>query len=86
MKRIKAACLCQTLHFQQKEKMSYSEMVRLTDNEVETYRQTLERNHTQYRILDQIRQPDGSIILKVLKQYNQSPVGDYLNGTGESGA
>lgn len=33
MKRIKAACLCQTLHFQQKEDVPYEEAVRLTDGE-----------------------------------------------------
>lgn len=79
MKRIKAACLCQTLHFRPREELPYNEAVQLTDVEVEAYQKALERSRTKYRILEQIRQPDGSIILKILKQYNQSPVGDYLN-------
>ena len=78
MKRIKAACLCQTLHFQQKEDVPYEEAVRLTDGEVEHYKKALERSRIQYRILEQSRQADGSIVLKILKQYNLCPVGDYL--------
>jgi len=46
---------------------------------VEQYKKTLERNRTQYKIVEQTTQPDGSIMLKVIKQYNSSPVGDYLN-------
>lgn len=40
MKRVQAACICQTLHFFKKD--------------------------------------DGSIVINVIKQYNNSPVGDYL--------
>ena len=36
-------------------------------------------NHTKYKIVDETEQPDGSIIVKVIKQYNSSPVGDYLD-------
>ncbi len=43
------------------------------------YKRGLERNRTQYKIVDEAAQPDGSIIVKVIKQYNASPVGDYLN-------
>ena len=39
----------------------------------------LVKNHTQYKIVEQTEQPDGSIIVKVIKQYNSAPVGDYLN-------
>ena len=39
----------------------------------------MERNHTQYKIVEQTTQPDGSILVKVIKQYNSCPVGDYLN-------
>ena len=71
MKRIKAACLCQTLHFQQKEDVPYEEAVRLTDGEVETHKKALERSRTQYRILEQSRQADGSIVLKILANTTQ---------------
>ena len=79
MKRIKAACICQTLHFMLKEDVAHDWAVKQVEQDVEHYKKTLERNRTQYKIVEQITQPDGSIIIKVIKQYNSSPVGDYLN-------
>ena len=79
MKRVKAACICQTLHFLQKEDIPRDWAVKQTEKDVENYKKTLERNRTQYKILEQQHQPDGSIIIKIIKQYNTSPVGDYLD-------
>lgn len=79
MKRIKSACICQTLHFMLKEDTAHDYAVKLVREEVEQYKRTLDRNRTQYKILDEAEQPDGSILVKVIKQYNSSPVGDYLN-------
>lgn len=79
MKRVKAACICQTLHFMLKEDLEHELAVRLVAGEVEQYKKTLDRNRTQYRILEEAVQPDGSILVKVIKQYNTCPVGDYLN-------
>lgn len=79
MKRVKAACICQTLHFMLKEDVGHDYAVKLVEEEVAQYKRILERNHTQYKIVEKAEQPDGSIILKVIKQYNSSPVGDYLN-------
>ncbi len=79
MKRVKAACICQTLHFQLKEDSPHDFAVRQVQEEVINYKRQLERNHIQHRITEEITQPDGSIIVKVIKQYNYSPVGDYLN-------
>ncbi len=78
MKRVKAACICQTLHFMVKEDVGHDYAVKLVNQEVEHYKKNLERNHTQYKIVEQTVQTDGSIILKIIKQYNSSPVGDYL--------
>ncbi|MCD8016011.1 MAG: hypothetical protein LUG99_23205 [Lachnospiraceae bacterium] len=79
MKRVKAACICQTLHFMLKEDLGHDYAVRMVQEEVAQYKRTLERNRTQYKIVDESEQPDGSIMIKVIKQYNNSPVGDYLN-------
>ncbi len=79
MKRVKAACICQTLHFMLKEDVGHDYAVKLVNDEVEQYKRTLDRNRTQYKILEETRQPDGSIIIKVIKQYNSSPVGNYLD-------
>lgn len=78
MKRVKAACICQTLHFMLKEDVGHDDAVRLVKEEVAQYQKNLERNHTQYKIVEQAEQTDGSILIKVIKQYNSSPVGDYL--------
>lgn len=79
MKRVKAACICQTLHFMLKEDLGHDYAVKLVQDEVEHYKKDLERNHIQHQIVDQTTQPDGSIMLKVIKQYNSSPIGEYLN-------
>ena len=79
MKRVKAACICQTLHFMLKEDVAHDYAVRLVQDEVAHYKKNLERNHTRYKIVEETAQPDGSILVKVIKQYNASPVGDYLD-------
>jgi len=79
MKRIKAACICQTLHFLLKEDAERQWAKDQVKQEVEHYKQGLERNRTQYKIVEETTQPDGSVNLKVIKQYNSAPVGDYLN-------
>lgn len=79
MKRVKAACICQTLHFLLKEDLPHEMAVKLVRQEVEQYQRDLERRHTRYKIAEQSEEPDGSILLKVIKQYNAMPVGDYLN-------
>lgn len=79
MKRVKAACICQTLHFLLKEDLPHEMAVKLVRQEVEQYQRDLERKHIRYKIVEQSEEPDGSILLKVIKQYNAMPVGDYLN-------
>ena len=79
MKRIQAACICQTLHFLLKEDAPRASAVRQIREEVEHYKRSLERNRTQYRIVEEAEQPDGSIVVRIIKQYTQSPVGSYLD-------
>lgn len=79
MKRIKAACICQTLHFMLKEDLEHNWAVSMVKQEVERYKKGLERNRILYKILEETEQPDGSVIIKVIKQYNTSPAGDYLD-------
>lgn len=78
MKRVQAACICQTLHFMLKEDVEHGLAVKQVKEEVENYKNTLTRNRTQHKIIEESPQPDGSVIIKIIKQYNQSPVGDYL--------
>jgi len=78
MKRVKAACICQTLHFMLKDDLGHDYAVKLVKEEVEKYKASLEQNRTKYKIVSEETQPDGSVMIKIIKQYNTSPVGDYL--------
>ena len=79
MKRVKAACICQTLHFMLKDDIEHEHAVRLVKEEVRKYKSSLDKNQTKYKIVSEETQPDGSVMLKIIKQYNTSPVGDYLD-------
>jgi len=79
MKRIKAACLEQTIHFQIKDGISSEFAKQQVRQEYESYKAQLEYHRTQYRIIEESEQPDGSLIVKLKKQNNTQPIGDYLN-------
>lgn len=78
MKRVKAACITQTLHFLLKEDLGNDYARKLVEEEVKKYKNGLDKSGTKYRILSEEVQPDGSIIIEIKKQYNTSPVGGYL--------
>ncbi len=79
MKRIKEACICQTLHFMLKEDVGHDYAVKLVQEEIAKYKASLDRTATKYRIIEENTQADGSVIIKIKKQYNSSPVGSYLD-------
>lgn len=78
MKRIKSACLQQTIHFQLKEELGHEVAVRAVQEEYSHYRLQLDRKRTKYKIVDEETQQDGSIIVKIKKQYNDHDCGDYF--------
>lgn len=79
MKRVKAACITQTLHFMLKEDAEKDYAVRMVEEEVKKYKHGLDRAGTKYKILSESKQDDGSVIMEIKKQYNTSPVGQYLD-------
>ena len=82
MKRIQAACILQTLRFQQKEDsgLSVEAMLKLNRSEVQKYKAQLDKNKTRYKIDEESEQPDGAIIVRIRKEYNNgAPVGDYFD-------
>ena len=79
MKRVKAACICQVLHFQLKDGIDPIQAADLVQLEVAAYKSKLTATHTQFKILREELQPDGSVILEIIKQYNQNSVGSYLD-------
>ena len=76
MKRIKAACITQTLHFLLKEDVSSDYAKKLVTEEVKKYKDSLNKNKTQYKILSEETLADGSVIIEIKKQYNTSPKGN----------
>lgn len=79
MKRVKAACITQTLHFMLKDGVEQEYAQKLVQEEVRRYKEGLDRSRTQYRILSEKVLEDGSILIEIKKQYNTSPVGTYLD-------
>lgn len=66
MKRIISACIEQTQRFE-------------TEADYQTYIRGLERKHVKYKIVDKETQSENSIIIKVKRDYNSYPIGDYLD-------
>lgn len=79
MKRIKAACIIQTLHFLLKEDLDRDYAKQYVLDEVKKYKAQLKQRNTKFRILSKEIQPDGSVIIEIKKQYNNSPCGNYLD-------
>ena len=79
MKRIKYACLEQNIHFMLKEDLPQADAIRGVQNDISVYKAQLERSRTKYRIESEETQPDGSVIIRIKKQYNHYDCGDYLN-------
>ncbi len=82
MKRVKAACVLQTLIFMQKPEFGYTRerALRINHEEIEHYKALLERSKTRYVIVDEIEQEDGSILVHVKKQHNdKTDVSEYFS-------
>ena len=78
MKRVKAACLMQTLQFMAKDGYPSYYAKREIKEEYEKYLKQLERNRTKYKVVEEKENEDGTIVIKILKQYNSYETGDYI--------
>ena len=82
MKRVKAACILQTVVFAQKEDcgLTREQQLRLNRDEVSRYKATMDRSRTRYQITEETEQSDGSMIVRVRKQYSdRADVSEYFN-------
>lgn len=79
MKRIRYACVEQTIHFQLKDDLPHDIAVAAVQNEYAQYLAHLDRTGTAHRILSETTEPDGSIVVMIKKQLNSYPVGSYLD-------
>lgn len=81
MKRVKAACILQTLVFSQKPDLGYTpeQAEQLNQAEFSHYKATLARTNTRHQILSAETQADGSILVHIRKQYNDTAdVSEYF--------
>ena len=81
MNRVKAACILQTLVFMQKEDcgLSKNSIIETNQREFEHYKQTMENTRTRYQIISQEEREDGSLVVRVRKQYNdKADVSEYF--------
>ena len=81
MKRVKAACILQTLVFSQKPETGFSRdhVLKINRDEFEHYKAALERSRTRYQIDGTVEQEDGSLVVHVRKQYNdKADVSEYF--------
>ncbi len=81
MKRVKAACILQTLIFAQKPETGYTKerALKINKEEFEHYKVTLDRAKTRYQIIDTVEQEDVSLVVHVRKQYNdKADVSEYF--------
>lgn len=81
MKRVRSACLFQTLVFSQKPDSELSKAQQLEQNREEyaKYKAGLDRSGTKY-IIDDLSEQDSSVIVKIRKQYSETTdVGEYFN-------
>lgn len=79
MKRIKAACITQTLCFSNHDGETTEYAKRGIVQEYEKYKAQMEKSGAKYKILSEKTNEDGSIVIEIKKQYNTSPVGNYLD-------
>jgi hypothetical protein len=78
LKRIQAACLEQTIHFLMKEDVPKADAAQMAEAEYAHYLAQLDRSGTVYRVLEKKAEPDGSILVRLKRQYNSYRTGDYL--------
>ncbi len=72
MKRIASACLEQTIRF-----FDATGTIKPED-ELEQYKRKMDKHNTRYEILETNKESDGSIVIKIKKQYNTYSTEGYL--------
>lgn len=72
MKRITSACLEQTIRFD-----TYNDANPKDD--LKRFLELMDRKNTKYHIVDQMENSDGSVIIKIKKQYNAYKTDGYID-------
>ncbi|MDR3332076.1 MAG: hypothetical protein LBT08_05550 [Synergistaceae bacterium] len=66
MKRILSACLEQTIKFESEE-------------EHQAFIANLNRKGVKHKVVGAKSQPDNSVMVKLIRDYNRHPIGDYFD-------
>lgn len=72
MRRIASACLLQTMTFDTANDAN-------PEQEFQFFCNKLDKKHTKYVIEDKKKEADGSLVVKIRKQYNNYKTDGYLN-------
>jgi len=78
MKRIQPACLEQTIRFAMKDEIPAAEAAEMVQAEYRHYLAQMDRSRTAYKVLSEQPQADGSLVIRIKRQYNNYDCGDYL--------
>ena len=81
MKRVKAACIFQTLVFSQKPDLGYTRdhVAKINQEEFKHYQAAMDKAKIRYQIVAADEQDDGSLVVHVRKQYNdKADVSEYF--------
>jgi hypothetical protein len=78
MKRILSACLLETIHFKLKDGLEPEEAAKFVREELAHFKAHMNHTRTRYVVEEEQPQPDGSILVRVKKQYNRYDTGKYL--------
>lgn len=82
MKRIRAACIQQTLAFSQKEDLGLTrqQILEMNRAEAEKYCANLIRDGIRHQIVSDTEEPDGTVVLHIRRQYNcKADVAEYFS-------
>jgi len=80
MKRIKAACITQIIHFINKDVTNSDYAKKKVQEEIKRYKYRMDRDKTKYKVVSEEVQEDGSVIMEIVREYgNNKPTGHYLD-------
>lgn len=79
MKRIKAACITQTILFTNVEGKGKEYGQRKIQEEITRYKKRMDREKTKYKVISEEIQEDGSVLMEIIREYNNKSVGNYLD-------
>ncbi|MBE5783139.1 MAG: hypothetical protein E7329_07500 [Clostridiales bacterium] len=78
MKRIENACLEQTLLFSVHEHISLEADREANHQEYAQYKRQMDQKRMKYQVLAEEENADGSLLVKVRRQYNTYPCDQYI--------